>query len=93
MVFVSFERSPCFSNHCISDVAVEFDRMLSQESTEAMLNLSCTNCGKPCRSQTEVDLHKKRTGHENYVDKVLLNLKYDRFLSFDTTIAFLIERM
>jgi len=40
-----------------------------EESTEAVLALTCTECGKPCRSQTEVDLHKKRTGHENYVDK------------------------
>lgn len=38
-----------------------------------MLALTCTECGKPCRSQTEVDLHKKRTGHENYVDKVCLS--------------------
>ncbi len=41
-----------------------------QESIEAVLNLTCTECGKPCRSQTDVDLHKKRTGHEKYVDKV-----------------------
>lgn len=66
--------------HFINELMVDSDVMLLQESTEAMLNLSCTECGKPCRSQMEVDLHKKRTGHENYVDKVLPNLNYDRLL-------------
>ena len=35
-----------------------------------VLNLTCTECGKPCRTQTEQDLHTKRTGHTNFVDKV-----------------------
>ena len=39
------------------------------ESTEAVLNLVCTTCGKPCRSKTESDLHTKRTGHGEFVDK------------------------
>lgn len=39
------------------------------ESTEAVLNLVCTTCGKPCRSKTESDLHTKRTGHTDFVDK------------------------
>lgn len=30
-----------------------------------------TECGKPCRSQMDVDLHMKRTGHKGpFVDKV-----------------------
>ncbi|KAE8810477.1 F-box protein [Hordeum vulgare] len=41
------------------------------ESTEAVLNLVCVDCGKPCRSQTEVDLHKKRTGHAEFTDKTM----------------------
>ncbi|KAJ8447232.1 hypothetical protein Cgig2_030463 [Carnegiea gigantea] len=55
------------------------------ESTEAVLNLVCSSCGKPCRSKTlvfddfeisfrclsiqESDLHTKRTGHPEFVDK------------------------
>uniref|UniRef100_A0A6N2MDC9 UBA domain-containing protein n=1 Tax=Salix viminalis TaxID=40686 RepID=A0A6N2MDC9_SALVM len=39
------------------------------ESTEAVLNLVCTTCCKPCRSKTETDLHTKRTGHTEFVDK------------------------
>ena len=35
-----------------------------------VLNLTCTECGKPCRTQTECDLHTKRTGHGEFVDKV-----------------------
>ncbi|XP_044965221.1 uncharacterized protein LOC123425510 isoform X2 [Hordeum vulgare subsp. vulgare] len=41
------------------------------ESTEVVLNLVCVDCGKPCRSQTEVDLHKKRTGHAEFTDKTM----------------------
>ncbi|KAE8793626.1 F-box protein [Hordeum vulgare] len=41
------------------------------ESTEAVLNLVRVDCGKPCRSQTEVDLHKKRTGHAEFTDKTM----------------------
>ena len=37
-----------------------------------VLNLICTACGKPCRTQTECDLHTKRTGHADFVDKVPL---------------------
>ena len=29
----------------------------------------CAECGKPCRSQTEQDVHTKRTGHTQFVDK------------------------
>lgn len=36
-----------------------------------VLNLTCTECGKPCRTQTEQDLHTKRTGHASFVDKVI----------------------
>jgi len=39
------------------------------ESTEAVLNLVCADCGKPCRSATEQDVHTKRTGHTQFVDK------------------------
>lgn len=39
------------------------------ESTEPVLNLVCSSCGKPCRSKTESDLHTKRTGHTDFVDK------------------------
>ena len=39
------------------------------ESTEAVLNLTCVACGKPCRSETEKDIHTKRTGHAEFVDK------------------------
>lgn len=39
-----------------------------EESTDAVLNLQCTECGKPCRSETERDLHTKRTGHASFVD-------------------------
>lgn len=35
-----------------------------------VLNLECQECGKPCKSQTELDLHTKRTGHTNFADKV-----------------------
>ena len=34
-----------------------------------MLTLECADCGKPCRSQTEQDLHTKRTGHSTFRDK------------------------
>ena len=40
-----------------------------EESTEAVLTLECADCGKPCRSQTEQDLHTKRTGHSDFRDK------------------------
>ncbi|KAK9831953.1 hypothetical protein WJX81_002741 [Elliptochloris bilobata] len=40
-----------------------------EESTEAVLTLECTECSKPCRSQTEKDLHTKRTGHAAFRDK------------------------
>lgn len=39
------------------------------ESTEPVLNLICSSCGKPCRSKTESDLHTKRTGHTEFTDK------------------------
>ena len=39
------------------------------ESTDAVLNLTCVACGKPCRSETEKDIHTKRTGHSEFVDK------------------------
>ena len=41
------------------------------ESTEAVLNLVCFACGEPCRSKTESDLHTKRIGHTEFVDKTL----------------------
>ncbi|KAM7273545.1 hypothetical protein ACFE04_028209 [Oxalis oulophora] len=41
------------------------------ESTEAVLNLICTTCRKPCRSKTESDMHTKRTGHAEFVDKTI----------------------
>nr|GMD63536.1 vicilin-like seed storage protein At2g18540 [Ipomoea batatas] len=44
------------------------------ESTEPILNLVCTTCGKPCRSKTESDLHTKRTGHKMVVPEVDQNL-------------------
>ena len=41
-----------------------------EESTEAVLNQMCTECGKPCRNQTDMELHTKRTGHATFQDKV-----------------------
>lgn len=35
-----------------------------------VLNMSCEECGKPCRNKTQQDLHTKHTGHAKYVDKV-----------------------
>jgi len=32
--------------------------------------LVCRECGKACRSETEWDVHSKRTGHQEYDDKV-----------------------
>ena len=43
---------------------------LSRAACLQVLNLTCTACGKPCRTQTECDLHTKRTGHADFVDKV-----------------------
>lgn len=40
-----------------------------EESTEAVVTLECADCGKPCRSETEQDLHTKRTGHSSFRDK------------------------
>lgn len=34
------------------------------------MQLVCTTCGKPCRSDAEKALHTKFTGHTEYVDKV-----------------------
>lgn len=34
-----------------------------------VLNLQCTACNKPCRTQTEKDLHTKRTGHNEFQNK------------------------
>ena len=34
-----------------------------------MLTLVCASCGKPCRSQVEVDLHRRRTGHTDFEDR------------------------
>ncbi|CAG7909108.1 unnamed protein product [Brassica rapa] len=59
------------------------------ESTEAVLNLVCTTCCKPCRSRTyfdyflviiiytvkESELHTKRTGHTEFVDKIMETVK------------------
>ena len=30
----------------------------------------CTACGKPCRSDAERDMHKRFTGHTEYVEQV-----------------------
>ena len=30
----------------------------------------CTECGKPCRTDAEKDMHTRFTGHASYVDKV-----------------------
>ena len=32
--------------------------------------LVCRECGKTCRSETEWDVHSKRTGHQAFDDKV-----------------------
>ena len=40
-----------------------------------VLTLQCEECGKPCKSETEKDIHTKRTGHQTFVDKVFLMLK------------------
>lgn len=37
--------------------------------TQPLLFQVCTDCGKPCRTDTERDLHTKRTGHASFVDK------------------------
>lgn len=34
-----------------------------------MLNLQCTICGKPCRNQTEKDMHSRHTGHLEFQNK------------------------
>ena len=40
------------------------------ESTEAVLTLVCAECGKPCRTVTEQEVHTKRNpGHTTFVDK------------------------
>ena len=30
----------------------------------------CTECGKPCRTDAEKDMHTRFTGHATYVDQV-----------------------
>lgn len=35
-----------------------------------VLNLVCLTCGKPCRSETERELHIKRTGHSDFENRV-----------------------
>lgn len=50
------------------------DLRCAPPSFPQVLNLKCTDCGKPCRSQTEQDLHTKRTGHATFVDKVITTL-------------------
>lgn len=34
-----------------------------------VLNLQCTICGKPCRNQTEKDMHSRHTGHLEFQNK------------------------
>ena len=31
----------------------------------------CTECGKPCRTDAEKDMHTRFTGHASFVDKVI----------------------
>lgn len=41
-----------------------------EESTEAIVQLVCTACGKPCRTETERDMHTKRNpGHDKFEDR------------------------
>ena len=41
-----------------------------EESTEAVLQLVCKACGKPCRSETEKQMHTQRNpGHTEFVDQ------------------------
>ena len=30
----------------------------------------CTECGKPCRTDAEKDMHTRFTGHATYIDQV-----------------------
>lgn len=32
--------------------------------------MCCTTCGKPARTQAEQDLHRRYTGHAEFVEKV-----------------------
>lgn len=45
-----------------------------------VLNIQCKDCGKPCRSQTERELHTKRTGHAEFIDKVILGASVQKAL-------------
>ena len=41
--------------------------MASQSQIKIVI---CTECGKPCRTDAEKDMHTRFTGHASYVDKV-----------------------
>ena len=58
---------------CASSRSCTRRRLAEQKSAffaSQVINIQCEECGKPCRSQTEKDLHTKRTGHSTFVDKV-----------------------
>ncbi|KAE8653820.1 C2 domain-containing protein [Hibiscus syriacus] len=64
------------SLHCSSSSAVYGPEFTNEVwytvfNLPKALNLVCSACGKPCRSKTESDLHTKRTGHTEFVDKTL----------------------
>lgn len=40
-----------------------------EETTEVIRVMVCSECGKPCRTQAERDLHTKYTSHSNFVDQ------------------------
>lgn len=50
------DRSPCPRPDCAPAIG-------------QVRRLVCVECGKPCRSDTEWDVHQKRTGHSTYTDK------------------------
>ena len=38
-------------------------------STNQAQRLICSDCGKPCRTETERQLHTQRTGHESFQEQ------------------------
>jgi hypothetical protein len=68
----SFEESTEAVRLSILIITASYHALVLTEAIliDQVLNMTCTECGKPCRSETERDLHTKRTGHAGFVDKV-----------------------
>ncbi|MEW5312463.1 MAG: hypothetical protein WDW38_004096 [Sanguina aurantia] len=56
------------SPHCLAHNEITGHTQF-EETTEAVRRVVCTDCGKPCRSDTEQALHTRYTGHTTFVDK------------------------